>query len=132
MEVGGLKLISPIYLYLSRKRPKDKKIALNINWYRNAHYRQSNEAKIQYRQMMAPQIQRLPKFKNLPIHVHYTLFPARKCDGMNLISVIDKFFADALICYSNIPDDNLKFYSSGSWEMGGYDTKNPRCEIEIR
>ena len=125
-------ITSPIYLYLPRKRGGDKKISLNINWYRNAHYRQNNEAKIQYRHLMAPQLQRLPKMKQFPIHLHYTLYPSRRCDGANIVCIVDKFFADALVCYTSLPDDDLKFITGGSWEFGGYDNKNPRCEIEVR
>jgi hypothetical protein len=81
--------------------------------------------------MMAPQIQRLKKFKKFPLHLHYRLYPARQCDGANIIAVVTKYFCDALICYTNIPDDNLKFISSESWEFRNFDTKKPRVEIII-
>lgn len=124
-------IVSPIYISLPRKKGGSKKISLNINWYRNAHYRENNAVKTQYRHMMAPQLQRLPKIKKMPISFHMTLFPSCQCDGANVIAIVDKFFADAFVCYTNLPDDNLKFITSGSWEFGGFDKKNPRCEIEV-
>ena len=126
-----MRLVSPIHIYLPRKRSRDKKISLNLNWYRNAHYRENNEVKKMYLRIMAPTLNSLPRFKVMPVTIHYKLFPAVMCDGANVASIVSKFFLDALVKCTNIPDDNLKFVAGESWSYGGIDKKNPRCEITI-
>ena len=92
----------PIYLQLG------KRISLNLNWYRNAHYRILNYTKRQY-QPVSGEV-----FKADKIRVNYTLVwnNNRRTDFMNWIAVADKYFLDWLVSMRCIPDDDLKHYDS--------------------
>lgn len=91
----------PIYLHLN-----GKKLSINLNWYRNAHYRILNDSKKAY----APF--KLSMFKADKIRVNYTLVwnNNRRTDFMNWIAVADKYFLDWLVSMGCIPDDDLKHY----------------------
>lgn len=71
-----------------------KKIALNMNWYRNVDHMINNNVKQIYKDLMAPQLKDL-KFDQ-PIHFHYKVFWSTKPDGMNVVSVVSKFLLDAM------------------------------------
>ena len=92
----------PIYLTLS------KRISLNINWYRNAHYQTLNKTKREYEPMCGE------VFKADKIRVNYTLVwnNNRRTDFMNWIAVADKYFLDWLVSMGCIPDDDLKHYDA--------------------
>ena len=90
----------PIYLTLA------KRISLNLNWYRNAHYQTLNKTKQSY----APT--KLSMFNADKIRVSYTLVwnNNRRTDFMNWIAVADKYFLDWLVSMGCIPDDDIKHY----------------------
>lgn len=123
-------LISPIYLELPRKRSAGKRISLNLNWYRNAHFQTNNEVKIQYRALMKEQIQQIVSI-SWPIKPAYRYFLSRRCDIGNVHSVVEKYFLDALVELGRLPDDGPKYVVGANYEFAGFDVKNPRCEIEI-
>ena len=91
----------PCYIYLG-----NKKLSLNLNWYRNAHYQTLNKTKQSY----APT--KLSMFKADKIRVSYTLVwnNNRRTDFMNWIAVADKYFLDWLVSMWCIPDDDFKHY----------------------
>ena len=125
-----MKLTSPIYLTLDRKRSAGKRIPLNLNWYRNAHFQISNKAKIQYKQEMAEQIQSIVSIR-WPVTIEYEYWLKVKSDIGNVHSVVEKFFQDALVCLGRIPDDNVSYITGANYRFMGFDRKNPRCEITI-
>ena len=122
------KVISPIYVMLSCRR----KIALNLNVYRNLHYKANNQAKKQYEVSMGSQLHDL-KFPN-PIHLEFVLYKPskRKIDRANILCVVEKFFCDALTHYGCITDDNDNHIVSTYYTTGGIDKDNPRVEIFIK
>lgn len=94
----------PCYIYIG-----NKKIALNMNWYRNAHYMLLNASKRAY----------YPKgdiFKAEKISIAYRLVlnNNRRTDLMNWIAIADKYFLDVLVEMKCIPDDCAKHYASMS------------------
>ena len=52
-----MKFISPMKVLVSKR----KMLRLNLNEYRNTHYRILNNAKINYKEVMKKQIERLSK-----------------------------------------------------------------------
>ena len=94
--------ILPCYMELS------KKISLNLNWYRNAHYQKLNATKSAYCPI------KIDMFKADKIHVNYTLVwnNNRRTDFMNWIAVADKYFLDWLVSMGCIPDDDLRHYDA--------------------
>lgn len=126
-----VKVNSPLSVDLPRKRTADRKIYLNLNIYRNLYYMTNNQAKEIYNEKMAP-ILRGRKFIN-PITITFSLFKKtqRKTDRSNILSIVEKFFCDALVAHGCIPDDNDDHIKATHYFTGGVDKINPRVEIEI-
>ena len=127
-----MRIISPLAIILPRKTKKDRRVALNLNTYRNLHYLINNNVKILYNEAMGKQLKG-KKFET-PITLQFELWKQskRKTDRANILCIVEKFFCDALVHYECIPDDNDEFISSSFYKSGGIDKENPRVEIWIR
>lgn len=126
-------IISPLKVCYYTTKGGDKRwFVMNLNQYRNTHYRVLHVAKEEYSLLMKPKVQYLPTFTN-PIHIHYKVFvsSAVKSDVMNWVAVIDKFFQDVLVREHKLLDDNYTYVPKVTCEFGGIDRKFPRLEIEI-
>lgn len=118
-------------LPLKVKVSKNKHFILNINNYRNAHHRVLSTAKRNFTDIVLntefPRNYEIDKLK-----AYYYIYPAsnRKFDLMNVVSVIDKFFMDALIKKGVIRDDNHNYVPQmpEAFIMPP-DKLNPRCEV---
>lgn len=123
-------ITSPLYIRTA-KSEKGKKYYLNLNQYRNWHYQVNNAIKQKYCERMKDQLEGL-KLKT-PISLKFTLWrkDKRVGDRANVLSVIEKFFCDALVEYGCLADDNDEFISGQVYETGGIDRDNPRVTIEI-
>jgi len=121
------KVASPLRVKQSEK----KDFILNLNNYRNTHYRSLNTTKINYKALMKAQIEKLPEFNE--IIIHYTIYPAskRRTDIGNVVSVHKKYFEDALVEFGRIPDDDYTHILFNSESFGSVDKENPRVEITI-
>lgn len=126
-------IISPLKVCYYTTKGGDKRwFVMNLNQYRNTHYRVLHVAKEEYSLLMKLKVQHLPTFTN-PIHIHYKVFvsSAVKSDVMNWVAVIDKFFQDVLVREHKLLDDNYTYVPKVTCEFGGIDRKSPRLEIEI-
>ena len=123
-------LVSPLYITLPRKKSAGKRISLNLNWYRNAHFRQSNEVKKVYQSTMASQIQGIIRV-TWPVKLRCKYYLKRTSDVGNFHSVVEKFLLDSIVNLNRLPDDGVKYVVGANYEFAGFDMKNPRCEIEI-
>lgn len=121
------RLKSPLYIMVGKR-----KFILNLNQFRNSHYRVLNQAKIKYKQYMWKQIKSLPQLTP-PIRITYTVFKGdkRNCDTGNICSVHQKFFEDALVELGRIKDDNHLLIPETKFKWGGIDKLNPGVEILI-
>ena len=128
-RVNGVTFIlkSPISVMVSKK----KKIALNLNIYRNLHYLVNNKAKKEYKSLMAHQIHQLPKFKKIKLEFILHKNSKRKLDRHNVNSIVEKFFADALVEYGKLIDDNDLFIESEKFSTGDNVKGTPYCDIII-
>lgn len=116
----------PIYY----KQNKKKTSLMGLNWYRNAHYLTSNNAKKFYAEVVNDFIEGEPILEGT-IHVHYKIFLKRKgSDGGNVRSVIEKYVLDAIKTSGYITDDTADIIVSDSSEYH-YDKKFPRAEITL-
>lgn len=122
---------SPLYVMLPRKTKADKKVYLNLNTYRNLHYQINNQAKAVYKEYVRDQLEG-KKFQT-PIIISFTLFKAsaRTQDKSNVLSIVEKFFCDALTELGCIPDDNDSYIGSTHYYNGGVDREDARVEITI-
>ena len=122
-----IKCSSPLVVKTSANPKGDFRI--NLNAYRNAHYRLLNSAKIAYKNIMKAQIEALPVYDKL--FLQFVLYPgsARAMDLANIASVTEKFFCDALVEMGKLPDDSYKFLIGSCNTFGEIDKINPRMEI---
>lgn len=99
---------------------------------KTTHYLVYNQAKILYKELMSGQLKG-NKFEK-PIEIEFVLYKGsrRRIDRSNFLSIVEKFFCDAMTELGVIEDDNDKFITSTHYRTGGIDTKNPRVEIFIR
>jgi Holliday junction resolvase RusA-like endonuclease len=126
------KIISPLFITLPRKTVKDKRIALNMNTYRNLHHRISNDAKKAYSEALREQLEGLSI--QTPVEVTYKVFKAskRRLDKMNVISVVSKFLLDSITEYGCWEDDNDHYVKTETILPTELDRENPRVEINIK
>ncbi len=123
-------IISPMYLPIRKKRTPDKKISLNMNWYRNIDFITNNNVKQSYKELIEPYIDNLWQLKD--IHIEYTVYYwSKEPDWMNIVSVISKFFLDALQEEWKIKNDNISNVTE-SYKNWWKDIWNERIEIRIR
>lgn len=108
-----------------------KSVPLNLNWYRNAHFRSLHAAKEAFHNLVKPTILHLDRMDQ--VHLTYTLFVGSKqlCDVPNVCCIVDKFFADTLVSASKIPDDNYTIHLTSRYQFGGYEKGDPRVEVTI-
>jgi hypothetical protein len=121
-----MKFISPMKVLASKR----KMLRLNLNEYRNTHYRILNNAKINYKEVMKKQIQKAKRLgKALFV---YTVYPGskRSFDIGNICCIHEKFFEDAFVELGKLEDDNANFLPLVVYMYGGIDKDNPRVDIE--
>ena len=118
----------PLEVYYS----KNKKFILNLNNYRNAHYRVLANAKKLYSENLQASFKDLEPFTE-PVVLKYTYYARskRRIDVSNPCSIIDKFTCDALVKAGVLEDDSSKQIKKVIYKYGGIDKNNPRCELKI-
>ena len=118
----------PLEVFYSKK----KKFILNLNNYRNAHYRVLSTAKRIYSDNLVPRLEGFDSFSE-PVTLTYTYYARsnRRLDISNPCSIIDKFACDALVKAEILEDDSFNQIKQVVYIFGGVDKDNPRCELEI-
>ena len=124
-------LILPLEVFYSKK----KKFILNLNNYRNAHYRVLSIAKKTYSDDLVEMIEKwddIPRFDN-PVDLEYVYYAKsnRRVDVSNPCSIIDKFTCDALVKAEILEDDSFEQIKEVFYKFGGVDKDNPRCILEL-
>lgn len=124
-------MVYKVELPLCISLSKNKLFHLNLNVYRNAHYRVLAKAKKVFTEEVSPLVQGLPLFKE--ISLEYILYPAtnRRVDISNICSVVDKFFEDTLVVNNKIEDDNYHYVKEIKFTIGKVDKQNPRIDVII-
>lgn len=121
----------PIKVPVSKK----KFINLNLNWYRNVHYFENNLVKETFTTLVIQELKKLNVSKaNPPINIEYTVFfpDKRRRDLANVLSIVDKFFCDALVKAGVLEDDTAKEIPQITFIFGGIDKDNPRVECKVK
>lgn len=108
-----------------------KKLSLNLNGYRNWHHRDQHKTKEMFNDIVLPMLAHIPRQEK--VHLHYVLFvnTYQRCDLMNVIAVVDKYFSDTLSHSKAIDDDHTGIIVSTSAAFGGVDRSNPRVSVQI-
>ena len=118
----------PLEVYYS----KNKKFILNLNNYRNAHYRVLATAKKLYSENLQASLKGIKPFTE-PVILEYTYFAKskRRLDVSNPCSIIDKFTCDALVKAGVLADDSYNEIDKIVYKFGGVDKSEARCELVI-
>lgn len=126
-------LCIPLSVTIPRKTKAPKRVALNLNIYRNTHHMTLNQAKAVLKEHVRQEIGRIESIGPGPWEFVYTIFPAtgRAFDLGNVGSIVQKFTDDALVELGIIKDDNHKIISRVIYAFGRVDKENPRAELEI-
>lgn len=120
---------SPLNVPLTSK----KQFILNLNNYRNLHYRLLNNSKIVYKQLLTPQIENEFYYPLEKVGIIYKVFKgdSRRFDIGNICSVHQKYFEDAIVELGKLPDDKAQIIPIVVYKYGGINKDNPRVEIEV-
>lgn len=110
---------------------KGKKTSINLNGYRNWHYRVSNNYKVEYKSQVHDSIKDLVFPEKIKIEYTYFAPDLRKRDLMNHTSIVDKFFQDALVEYGCIKSDDTGTVVGVNSLYGGLDRENSRIDVKI-
>jgi Holliday junction resolvase RusA-like endonuclease len=113
------------------QKSANKRLALNLNEYRNWHYRDQHYTKEVFEKLARELLKGIPKQDK--VHLHYVLWAptSQRRDLMNVIAVVDKYFSDALSKSGVIDDDSTRYIVSVSTSFGGVDRPNPRVSVSI-
>lgn len=108
------------------------KFILNLNQYRNAHFRKTNNAKHKYKEFMKAQILKTKGKLSKSLFI-YTVYKGdkRSFDIGNIVSIHQKFFEDAMVELGRIDDDKFSNIPMYIGCYGGIDKENPRVEIVV-
>jgi|GEM_PF-2751593 len=111
----------------------NKKFSLNLNVYRNAHFQVLNKAKIIFKNKLLAEYPEIYEIKANQVEIGYYIERCdnRKFDTMNIISIVDKFFLDALVESGCIPDDNFKYVTYKAPSVSSKIEKMPNKKIHI-
>lgn len=128
------KIISPTFVELPRKTKKNRRMSLDINFYRNLNSFTNGECKHVYFNQMKPQILEILKDKlHSPITIKFVFYNGKRIlsDLSNKCCIVDKFFCDCLVQLWLLTDDNYQNIIKVTYEYGGYEKDKQRVEIFI-
>lgn len=125
-SVRKIKIDLPLYVFVSKIRKK----WLTLNSYRNWHYSVSNNCKKKFKEDIKSSLD-FKLMGQVRIDYEYYAPDKRKRDLMNVISVIDKFFQDALVESGCIEADDVSIVVEVNSKFMGIDRENPRLEVTI-
>jgi len=120
----------PIYWQI-RKKDANKRL-LSYNLYSSQHHFSKNSIKQNYQNMIIEKLENI-KCKQITkkFKIHYIYYyKNQRSDGMNVVSIISKFFLDSLQEILIIEDDSVNHCIGESWECCE-DKDNPRIKIKL-
>ena len=103
---------------------------LTLNNYRNWHYQVSNDIKRRFKSEVFDKLDFKIKGR-VKIEYFYFAPDKRTRDLMNVISVIDKFFQDAMVDRGCIESDDLSTVVEVNSCYMGIDREEPRLDVMI-
>lgn len=123
---------SPIVVDIPRKTKPPKRMRLNMNAFVNYHRFDLNKIKITYNILMRDQLVSMPQCAQIENITYQYFKPSnRKIDRANVLSIIEKFFCDALVYHRKIEDDNDTIIKSTTYVTGGVNPQDPHVLIKI-
>tara|TARA_R100000081_G_scaffold47754_1_gene22751 strand:+ start:20 stop:403 length:384 start_codon:yes stop_codon:yes gene_type:complete len=104
---------------------------LNLNQYRNWHYGVSSSIKRNYKKTISDRL----NFKfdgQVEIKYRYYAPDKRVRDLMNVVSVVDKFFQDAMVDKGCIIADDTSIVKKITVDYMGIDKADSRIEVTVK
>lgn len=105
--------------------------SLNLNVYRNLHFYKLNFQKKAFHDFVKPLLSGLPPMEAIKLHYQINPKGGSRLDTMNVGSVVDKFFSDALVLCGIVPDDDYKHVVKNDFEFGSLCPNNPHVLVTI-
>jgi hypothetical protein len=105
--------------------------SLNLNVYRNLHFYKLNYQKKAFQDFVKPLLCGLPAMEAVSLHYEINPKGGSRLDTMNVGSIVDKFFSDALVINGIIPDDDYKHVVGNSFSFGSLCPENPHVLVTI-
>jgi hypothetical protein len=105
--------------------------SLNLNVYRNLHYFKLNHQKRAFQDFVKPLLSGIPSMESISLHYEINSKGESRLDIMNVGSIVDKFFSDALVHNKIILDDNYKHIVGISFSFGSLHPQNPHVLVTI-
>ncbi len=132
-EVDNLSARFGFELPLSIKKTLNKQFKMNLNQYRNTHYRSLNTIKSNFAKMFGEMYGENNDDPISKCWLHYGIYfnDNRTTDLMNIGSVIDKFASDCLVKYGYISDDNRTVIKEVVFSDMGVDPNNGRAILRV-
>lgn len=121
-----VKLDLPTYSFSGKK-----KLYLNLNQYRNWHYAVNSNVKRNYSLAIQDKLD-FAFTGEISIHYDYYAPDKRVRDLMNVVSVVDKFFQDAMVVRGCILADDTSIVKNISVRYKGIDRSNSRIEATVK
>lgn len=109
-----------------RLRTSSKKLtALNLNVYRNLHYRSLTALKHKFQDHSKELLLKhaVPQLGRIQLRYEVFAKSQREFDIANVCCIVDKFFSDSLTHAGIIEDDNWKHLDNVSFGFGGFSTE---------
>lgn len=132
MHTHTIKVPTKILLRTSPRTGEEKHFILNLNNYRNTHFRDLSLAKREYAKIIYPLINSISKLSTIELTYMLYRHNKRKVDVNNVLSVVDKFFQDCIVTAGIIEDDNYNFINKTTFSFGGIDHDAPEDYVIIR
>ena len=105
--------------------------SLNLNVYRNLHFYKLNFQKKAFHDFVKPLLSGLPPMEAIKLHYQINPKGGSRLDTMNVGSVVDKFFSDALVLCGIVPDDDYKHVVRNDFEFGSLCPNDPHVLVTI-
>lgn len=119
----------PLFVMIGKKK-RVKKV-INLNYYRNYHFRVNHQVKKAYQEIVAQRTAHIPKLEK--IRLEFTLFKKSRVqkDKANFLSIHEKFFCDSLTQTGILDDDTDDYIIEQHYKPSLIDKNYPRVEINI-
>ena len=107
------------------------KESLNLNIYRNLHFRKLSHQKNAFHRKIDPLLSGFPKLGKISLHYEVNPKTNGRLDTMNVGSIVDKYFSDTLVEAGVILDDDYSNVVFNSFSFGCVCPNDPHVLVTI-
>ena len=116
---------------MAKPNKKVKDPSIGLNWYRNVYFRDNNIAKKKFKALIKDQIDSIDPIKGR-VKISYRYYAKKNgTDLSNFVTVVKKYFEDALVESGVIEGDTCAFIVENNEKFIEVDKSNPRVEATV-